>query len=94
MDLCLSDNCNKGVNNARDSLGFTPLYQAASENSVDLAKQLIENSADVNSANNVGNTALHEAAFKNRVDVAKLLIDHSADLTATAAVKICLRDLT
>merc|ERR1711953_622545 len=70
VDLCFSDNCIKGVNNARDSLGWTPLHQAAKKNNVDLAKRLIENSANVDSANKWGQTALHSAAIYNRVDVA------------------------
>jgi len=80
MDLCFSDNCNKGVNNARDSLGWTPLHQAAKKNNVDLAKRLIENSANVDSASNSGRTALQVAARENSVAVAKVLIENSANV--------------
>merc|ERR1711963_1341261 len=51
VDLCFSENCNQEVNNARDRLGFTPLFEAARTNRVAVAKLLIENSAHVNSIN-------------------------------------------
>merc|ERR1711963_63683 len=82
-DLCFSDDCNKAVNNARNSWGRTPLHRAAKENSVDVAKQLLENSAGVDSADNYGDTALHEAALENSVDVANLLLENSADVDST-----------
>merc|ERR1711963_641684 len=66
-DLCFSDNCNKEVNNARDSLRWTPLHEAVYENRVDVAKQLLENSANVDSTTYYGATALHLAAWKNSV---------------------------
>merc|ERR1719461_2735129 len=65
-DLCFSDDCNKGVNNARAGWhGETPLHRAAKTNSVDLAKRLVENSANGNSAG-----------------VAKLLLEKSANVNA------------
>jgi len=80
VDLCFCENCNKGVNNARDFGGKTPLHRAAQENSAFAAKLLIENSANVDSTDNDGETALHRAAWKNSVDVAKLLLEKSANL--------------
>jgi len=80
--LCFSDNCNKGVNNARDEAGQTPLHHAAYENSVEMAKLLIAHSVDVDSTDNLGRTALHLAARKNSVDVAKILIENSADVNS------------
>ena len=64
--------------------GETALHRAAKWNSVDVAKVLIENSADVDSTDNGGDTPLHEAAGENSVDVAKLLIANSANLNVTA----------
>merc|ERR1712200_205264 len=81
VHLCISDNCNKGVNNARDLSGRTPLLRAANENlPLYVAKRLIENSANVDSADNDGATALYEAAYWNNVDLAKLLIGNSANV--------------
>jgi len=52
-------------------------------NSVDLAKRLVENSANVNSADVWGKAALHYAAYWNRVVVANLLLKNSADVDST-----------
>jgi len=82
VNLCFYDKCNKGVNNARDSVGWTPLHEAASENRVDVAKQLLEKSASVDSTDNQSLTALHYAAYYNNVEMAKLLIKYSANLNA------------
>jgi len=82
INLCFSDDCNKAVNNARDVWDWTPLHEAAYENRVDVAKQLLENFADVDSTAN-GRTALHWAASGNSVDVAKLLLENFADVDST-----------
>merc|ERR1711963_30651 len=79
-DLCFCENCDKGVNNARDVFDSLPLHQAAKNNNVDVAKLLLENSADVDSTDNYGETALHDAALWNSVDVAKLLLENSANV--------------
>merc|ERR1711963_899460 len=83
INLCFCDNCNKGVNNARDWLGETPLHRAAKTNSVFAAKLLLENSANVDSADNYGKTALHDAAMKNSIGVANLLLENSANVDST-----------
>ena len=70
--------------NSANNIGITALHWAAYHNSVDVAKLLLENSANVNSTDSRGQTALHDAAYKNSVDVAKLLIEKSPNLTATA----------
>merc|ERR1711963_684537 len=80
INLCFCDNCNKGVNNARDWLGETPLHRAAMKNSIGVANLLLENSANVDSTDNFGGTALHKAAWENSVAVASLLIENSADV--------------
>merc|ERR1712012_1263362 len=84
MNLCFSANCNKGVNNARDNWGWTPLIRAANENNVYVARRLLANSANVDSASNDGLTALHRAAYMNSKNVAKILIAHSANLYVVA----------
>merc|ERR1719210_491440 len=63
-----------------DNGGSTALHQAAYRNNVDVAKQLLENSANVDGTDNNGNTALHIAAKKNSVDVARLLLAKSANV--------------
>merc|ERR1719288_97169 len=83
VDLCFCENCNKGVNNARDRADDTPLHQAAKKNNAFAAKLLLENSANVDSADYDGRTALHWAAKKNSVDVAKLLLEKSANVDST-----------
>jgi len=80
VDLCFSANCNKGVNNARDEDGWTPLHRAAWKNNAEVTKLLVENSADVDSTDKYGETALHEAAKENSVEVAKLLLKNSANV--------------
>jgi len=82
-DLCFSEDCNQQVNNARDSWGWTPLHEAAFENRIDVAKQLLENSANLDSTDNEGETALHWAARENSVGVAKLLLENSANVDST-----------
>merc|ERR1719288_8058 len=93
INLCFSEDCNQEVYNARDGLGETPLHLAAGRNSVRLAKQLLENSANVDSTDNYGQTALHIAAWKNSVGVANLLLAKSANVNA-AAVSGWARGLT
>merc|ERR1719367_2542352 len=83
MNLCFSDDCNQGVNNARDGRGNTPLHRAAEDDDVDVAKLLLANSADVDSTDNDGDTALHEAARKNSVAVAEVLIENYANVDST-----------
>jgi len=81
INLCFSAKCSyKGVNNARDIRGWTPLHLAASENRIGAAKLLLENSADVDSTANNGWTALHWAAYKNSVALASHLLFYWANV--------------
>jgi len=84
VDLCFCDNCNKGVNNARDFNGDTPLHRAAREKGhAILAKLLLAHSANVDSTDDLGETPLHSAARRNNVGVAKVLIENSANVDST-----------
>jgi ankyrin repeat protein len=56
------------------------LFYAAWDNSVEVAKLLIENGADVKAENKSGYTPLHEAASNNSVGVADLLIKKGVDV--------------
>ncbi len=61
--------------------GQVPLYFAANSNSVEVAKLLIDQGADVSVRDNKGRTPIHSAAVQNSVEVAKLLIDQGADVS-------------
>ena len=58
---------------------MTPLHDAAEQNSVDVARLLIERGADIDAKDNNGSTPLHYAAVENSFDVARLLIDSGAN---------------
>ena len=64
---------------ARDELGRTPLHTAAWENSLDVARDLIDLGADIEAKEDEGGTPLHTAAQRNSLDVARLLIEKGAN---------------
>ena len=67
--------------NAGDSeFGVTALSWAALLDDTEIAKFLIEKSADVNMKNRDGSTPLHSAAFLGRSEIAELLIQKGADV--------------
>ena len=70
--------------NHRDSLGGTPLHDAAWAGEVEAAKVLLEFGADIN-AHHIegGSTPLHYAVTTNRLPMVKLLLDRGADVNAT-----------
>ena len=61
----------------------TPLYAAASNNSLEVAMLLLKHGADINNNEALGRlTPLHIAAFTDSIDVANLLIEQGADIEA------------
>jgi len=64
---------------AKDIAGLTPLYVAAGDNSLDVARLLIDSGADIETKTNEGSTPLHGAAVENSLDVARLLIEHGVN---------------
>ncbi len=74
----------KSVVNSRDSRGFTPLYIAITENSVDVVKLLIEKGADVN-ARTYGEPLLETTLDPARTELAELLILSGADINSRGA---------
>jgi len=59
---------------------FTPLSQAALNNSLEVAELILAAGAEVNARSKVGRTALHWAAEKNSLSVAALLLGTGADV--------------
>ncbi|XP_045164376.2 uncharacterized protein LOC123528608 [Mercenaria mercenaria] len=69
------------VVNAKDMLGFTPLFLATGRYpNTDIASHLItEGHADVGARTNTGATALHGAALQGNHECVQLLLKHGAD---------------
>ncbi|HCE59331.1 MAG TPA: hypothetical protein DEQ74_00625, partial [Wolbachia sp.] len=71
----------KGANvNAKDSGGFTPLYQATDFSSLEIVKYLIEKGADVNAKDSDGDTILHKAVSSpsSDLEIVKCLVKKGA----------------
>ena len=58
------------------------MHRAAGQNSVEVAKLLIDHGAEVSARDQQGGTPMHYAAVQNSVKTAKLLIDHGAEVSA------------
>ncbi|XP_068222675.1 uncharacterized protein [Palaemon carinicauda] len=67
--------------NLTDEVGYTALQRAACEGHVDIVRQLIKNSANVDHQDDQhGNTALHEAAWKGYSQTAEALVRAKANV--------------
>tara|TARA_R110002126_G_scaffold290897_3_gene449392 strand:+ start:3639 stop:4229 length:591 start_codon:yes stop_codon:yes gene_type:complete len=69
------------INKKEPMSGSTPLMTAATFNKPEIAKVLMNASADLSLKSNDGGTALHTAAFFGRIEIVQLLIDAKADKT-------------
>ncbi len=63
----------------------TRLHDAAWDNSVDMARLLIDIGANIEVKDMAGGTPLHYSAWNNSVDVARLLIEKKAEIDASAS---------
>ena len=60
----------------------TPLYLAAQNNCLEVARFLLDNRAVVDAKSTTGATPLHIAAEKGNVAIASLLLSHKAEINA------------
>lgn len=68
--------------NAADLEGLTPLHAAASRDSVDVARLLLDAGADINAADDRGETALYKAVRNTtggKLPITELLLERGAD---------------
>lgn len=70
-----------GADPSKRSWGYhkTPLFQAASDGSIDIIQLLLDAGADVNAVDDRGNNALREAALGKHPNVVKLLCEIGAN---------------
>lgn len=76
---------NEGFNiDIRDARGATPLFYAARENAIEMARYLCRHGAEVNATDEAGCTPLIQAVMSEHADVDMLyvLIAHGADVNA------------
>jgi len=75
----------RGLINALDKDGSTPLHCATWKGQQEVVALLLESGADVNAHNaneHWGTTPLHAAAHANQAAIAQMLIDRGADVNA------------
>jgi ankyrin repeat protein len=73
----LSENINK-----RDALGVTKIFEAVSDDSIELVESLLTQGADPNIPDHNGTTPLMEAASGGNLTIVKLLLNHGAKIDA------------
>ena len=73
--------CNINIDTC-DERGWSPLFLAAFNGSVELARLFLEFGANVNLKDNGGFSPLHWAAFNGHANVIKHFVTHNADINA------------
>ena len=68
--------------NEANKYGMTPLFWAAQQGNLDLAKLLVDKGADINVLSPIFGTALHRAVFMGHDQIAEYLLDKGAQTTA------------
>jgi len=66
--------------NARDMMGYTPLFYAVQGGQKKAAELLIGGGANVNARDGYGNTPLHHAAVRGHYDMCEVLVSNGADV--------------
>ncbi|KAK3272790.1 hypothetical protein CYMTET_18930 [Cymbomonas tetramitiformis] len=73
----------KGVIDAQDKTGHTPLFWAVQTGGLDLARELLEGGASMEAAADTNNwTCLHQAALMGEANMVDLLLLHGAQAIA------------
>ena len=76
----VADHAPGRLNEQEHECGETALMLAASNFEEDVARLLLDNEADANTADNSGSTALMKAASRGDEDMVKLLLSAKADV--------------
>ena len=72
----------KGTIDEKNTEGQTPLICAIENNKLDVAKILIDNGANINTADNEGESPLISAIWNEHLEMAKTLVDKGANINA------------
>lgn len=66
-----------------DNYGWTPLFNAATNNYVDVMRHLLRSGAHINEVSTRGRSALHASASAGHTDAVRCLLNEGADVTLT-----------
>ncbi|HXE42396.1 MAG TPA: ankyrin repeat domain-containing protein, partial [Candidatus Baltobacteraceae bacterium] len=66
-----------------NSVGWTPLHEAALRDQFVVSESLLASNAAVNAKDALGATPLHAAAFRGSSNIVELLLAHKAEVNAT-----------